>query len=339
MGLLPNFRRAQGAGLPFPVPVYLRPMAFMRPSYKGLLRMRFQTALYNDAIAAKADFKRAKKEGVSTEELAVLSEKSATLALATLKHSTSNFVTPDSDEAVIEQVQNNELVHPVKNRDELLGRFTDGRDCLSRTIDTEEGSKVLCHIFRANMRVPEINGRISVADFFGDIVAVKSGNFDNKDPNLTAYFAISSTWFGSGPQLILDLKGETPAGRAEVTMSPMRGFTATNDADVMDAWSDQEFNNNFIDYLQNGVEDKKLRDAVYGFHGHSNGAIVANIHRNVGNGEPIVNYLYIRPMAGDNKQRLQDGLLPVTPLIYKNMSNAQVARGAYNICSSPFTPK
>ena len=49
-----------------------------------------------------------------------------------------------------------------------------------------------------------------------------------------------------------------------------------------------------------------------------------------------MNYLYLPEGFQGNVQRIKDGLLPVSPLIYGKMSNQQIRRGAYNICNTPY---
>lgn len=304
------------------------------------------TALFKRAEAAAAKFKEARlnreESGLTDRQFKALENASARLAFQVLRVSKLMQITPEHGEDVLNQVIEKENVHRVANSSELLthrlGMEGMNKDCQALVVETEDGLKVLAQIFRFHAQIPTEEGnKVRYENLIGDVDLVKASGISQLTglENLTAYWTISSKWFGSGPELVKRLIQAMPIGHNEMTISPVRAFTDKQSRELLMQLSDDEIREHVLNHLNSDT-----RDDVRDFH-LGNGAYVGWIHvnRNAPEGSRdwiTVNYIYDRKRLRQNKRQFNKGFIPVSSAIQAKFKSIS---GLFCDNKSPFLPK
>lgn len=127
------------------------------------------------------------------------------------------------------QLRENEKVHPIANASQLrqlrLGRKgRDSKTCEALIARGKYGRVLLASIFEIHVTVPANGGLIKPWNLPGNVDAFKAEKQSllSGEENLTGYYSINSAIPSGGKVLVGDLDQE---GKAEITISPIRGFT------------------------------------------------------------------------------------------------------------------
>ncbi|MEM6780810.1 MAG: malonyl-CoA decarboxylase family protein [Pseudomonadota bacterium] len=161
-----------------------------------------------------------------------------------------------SDEAILQQLVDNEKVHPVSGTEEMrktrVGRVDQDKAAYALVVDTKEGPLVLAGIFVKYAVLP-VNGDMQPAykDIRGDVGVLKAEKPQKKmkvrpekrvdiyAPELTGVdsvtlYTISSAVKGGGKALVNDLTQSFQGQTLVSTLSPVREFYAFKGQEILD---------------------------------------------------------------------------------------------------------
>lgn len=258
-------------------------------------------------------------------------------------------ILPDtvSGQNVLEQIIRNEQVHPVASIDDLLthrlGMEGMNKDCQALIVPTREGPQVLAQIFRYHVEVDVEAGMIDLQNLPGNVDPIRTSQVEQQTgrENVTGYWTISSERPGNrkpvsgiGRELVKALVEQTPPGRFETTISPVRGLYKKIAIEDLKNYDPVDACQAALNYLL------ERKDPVLSFH-VGNGAYIGWVHFNPGSEtDPvIINYVYDRDSAARNAALFNrgKGQLPLSPALYHMVDSSQQAK-AFNIYGGTFVP-